>query len=156
MSEHFEGKNLVELLDLLEPVPEPQAISLFPQTPGWIFLGILVAASIAWAAWAVHRHHRENAYRRAALSELSRCEDDTARIATVLRRSALAGYARSQVAGLTGADWLGFLNESYGGSGFSGHLGQTLLAAPYRQSGTDPALTKLARDWITKHQKARR
>ena len=41
MSQHLDGLNLVELLDLLEPVPQPMPISMAPQTPGWIVLAVL-------------------------------------------------------------------------------------------------------------------
>ena len=156
MSQHLEGKNLVELLDMMEPVPEPPAISLMPQTPGWIVLGIIVVGLAFWAARALQARHRERAYRRAALAELAEIGNDSAKIATLLRRTALAGFPRDQVAGLVGEDWLNFLDQSYGGKGFSGEQGQVFLAAPYRQSAPDPALGALARDWITLHKSGHR
>ncbi len=152
MSEHLEGLNLVELLDALEPIPEPAAIPLTPQTAGWLWLG---AALIAVAVVLIIRHiktRRANAYRRAALKELSETQDDAARIALLLRRTALAAYPRARVAGLIGSDWLAFLDQSFDGTGFRDGPGQLLATAPYQGSTKDPALTSLARQWIETHQ----
>jgi len=154
MSAHLDGKNLVELLDMLEPVPDPTPISLLPQTPGWIVLGIVLVGALVWGVRLVQSRHRARAYRRAALVELAATGDDAARIAALLRRTALAGFPREQVAGLVGTDWLNFLDQSYGGNGFSGNEGQTLLAAPYQKSTSDPALSVLAQDWIRTHRQA--
>ncbi|PCH75135.1 MAG: hypothetical protein COC12_01950 [Rhodobacteraceae bacterium] len=155
MSTHLTGKNLIDLLDMLEPVPEPTPVSLWPQTPGWLVLGLILLALLVWGLRAIWMRHHARAYRRAALAELAQTGNDAARIATLLRRVALAGYPRRDVAGLTGAGWLAFLDQSYGGSGFSGPVGQVLLTAPYRQSAPDAALGDLARDWITMHRQAR-
>lgn len=152
MNEKTQGKTLVELLDMLEPVPEPPAISLWPQTPGWIVLGLVFLGLVFWGVHRLRLRHRAGAYRRAALAELAETGDDAARIAALLRRVALAGFPRAQVAGLGGENWLNFLDQSYGGKGFSGDHGRVLLTAPYRQSQSDPALRALARTWIKQHR----
>lgn len=152
MSEHLEGLNLVELLDALEPVPEPLPIPLTPQTAGWLWLA---AAVIAVVALLVIRHiktRRANAYRRAALKELTQAQDDATRIALLLRRTALAAYPRRRVAGLIGSDWLEFLDQSFAGTGFRDGPGQLLTTAPYQGKAADPALTTLARRWIETHR----
>ena len=154
MSLHLEGRNLIELLDMLAPVPDPAPVSLMPQTPGWAVLGIAALALAVWGARALRARHRARAYRRAALAELDRAGGDQAQIATLLRRTALTGYGRKQVAGLSGEDWLNFLDQSYDGKGFSGETGRALLTAPYRRSAPDPALTDLARLWITSHRQS--
>jgi uncharacterized protein DUF4381 len=155
MSTHLTGKNLIELLDLLEPVPDPPPISLWPQTPGWAVLGLIALVLMFWGVRTMWARHRARAYRYAALAELAQTGDDAAHIAALLRRVALAGYPRRDVAGLTGAGWLTFLDQTYGGDGFSGPIGQALLLAPYRQSAPDAALADLARDWITTHRQVR-
>lgn len=152
MSDEFQGKSLVDLLNLLEPVPEPERVSMVPQTAGWVVLSlVLLAGLISWA-WKAHRSYLQNAYRRAALRELSQLNDDPAEIASLLRRTALAGYSRQRVACLSGADWTDFLNRSYGGSEFDGVSGQTLLSAPYKPAQPDPNLTRLAELWIKRHR----
>lgn len=151
MEDQFNGLNLVQLLDLLEPVPEPPPVSWMPQTVGWIWLGIaLVALILAGLRWLV-RHRRANAYRRAGLAALAAAGDDPARIAVILRRTALAGFPRAEVAGLTGVDWLRFLDRTMAGDGFVSGPGRIIAEAPYRATTPDPALSRLAQRWVRRH-----
>lgn len=153
MSAHLEGLGLVDLLDLLEPVPEPMAVPLTPQTPGWIVLGLVVVAIGWWIGARALRHWRANAYRRAALARLAQCGDDPAELARLVRQTALAGFGRRAVAARTGADWLAFLDATVGGTGFSEGPGRVLIRAPYSPDSTpDAALTALVRDWIRGHR----
>ena len=153
MSDEFQGLGLVELIELLEEVPEPPPVAMTPQTPGWIVLGVIVAALLFLALrWAVRRH-REEAYRRAALRELDEAGDDPAAISNVLRRTALAAYPREQVAGLAGPDWLAFLDRSYEGAGFADGAGKVFAIVPYKAIASDPAAAKLARSWIKGHRR---
>ena len=151
MNDEFKGLDLVGLLDLLEPVPEPPAVSMIPQTPGWIVVGVLLALLIWWGLRRYLHHRRANAYRRAALMELPETQDDPVRIAALLRRTALVAFPRASVAGLHGAGWLQFLEDSFSGSGFVDGPGQVIADAPYRGGQADPELTVLARDWIRHH-----
>ena len=107
-----------------------------------------------WLAVRTIRHRRANAYRRAALQALDQAGDDPAQIALVLRRTALAAFPRAQVAGLIGADWLRFLDHSFGGTGFANGAGRALTTAPYQGGEPDRVLTDLARRWITTHRMA--
>jgi hypothetical protein len=151
MEDQFDGLNLVQLLDLLEPVPEPPPVSWMPQTVGWIWLGIaLVVVILTGLRWLV-RHRRATAYRRAGLAALAAAGDDPARIAVILRRTALAGFPRSEVAGLTGADWLRFLDRTMAGDGFVSGPGRIIAEAPYRATAPDPALSRLAQRWVRRH-----
>lgn len=152
-AEEFEGKNLVELLDMLEPVPLPPAISMWPDTQGWIWLGLAVLAVIFLAVWRWRAARNANAYRRAALLELAGSGDDPVAIADVLRRTALSAYPRQKVAGLAGDDWLTFLDAGYSGQGFASDTGRAMLSAPYRADPTPiSGLTTLARDWVQRHK----
>ena len=154
MSAHLDGLNLIELLDLLEPAPEPPPVSWMPQTAGWVFLGAAVAIGLWLGLRAVIRHRRANAYRRAGLAALDRAGTDPAAIAQVVRRTALAGFPRDRVAGLHGPDWLAFLDATLPGSGFSKGPGRLLATAPYQATPPDPDLPGLVRLWIRKHSRA--
>jgi Ca-activated chloride channel family protein len=153
MNEEFQGLGLVDLINLLEEVPEPPPISLNPQTPGWIVLGVVVAVLLFLALRWVLRRHRAEAYRRAAMRELEQAGDDPAAIANVLRRTALAAYPRTEVAGLAGRDWLAFLDRTYQGTGFSKGEGQVFAVAPYQACSVDPESAKLAGEWIRNHRR---
>ena len=153
MSDDLTGLNLVELYDrMIQPEP-PAAVSMFPQTAGWIWLGLallVLAALMVWRVWA-WRH--ATAYRRAALSALAQAGHDPAAIADVLRRTALAGYPRAQVAGLYGEDWLAFLDRTAPSGAFvSSEAGKSLAAAPYRTQAESADLAAMAEAWIKTHR----
>ena len=151
MDDPYEGLNLIQLLDLLEPVPEPLPVSWMPQTAGWIWLGLAVVALILFGTRYLVARYRANRYRRAALVALDGAGADPARVATILRRTALAGFPRASVAGLTGANWLSFLDQTMQGNGFVSGPGQALTDAPYRATPPNPDLTALARKWVRQH-----
>lgn len=147
-----EGKNLVEMLDMLKPIPEPEPVSMFPATQGWIWLGLAALALLGWAGFRAWRHWRANAYRRAALAELERAGDDPAAVAGILRRAALVAFPRKEVVALLGQDWLEFLDATCPGTEFSGAPGAVLLRAPWTSEAPNPELTLRARHWLKKHR----
>ncbi len=147
-----DGRNLVELLDMLRPIPEPEPISMLPATQGWVWLGLVVLLTLAALGRWGWRRWRANAYRRAALAELEAAGDDPAATAGILRRAALVAFPRRKVAGLLGPDWLEFLDRTCPGAGFSGAAGEALLRAPYREQAPNPELTRSARHWLKSHR----
>ncbi|MEM7429506.1 MAG: DUF4381 domain-containing protein [Pseudomonadota bacterium] len=152
MEEDLSGLNLVELIDRLEMVLTPEPVSLWPQTWGWVWLGLAVAALLAYGLHRFIHWRRANAYRRAALEELARVHDDPAAIAAILRRAALAAYPRTNVASLYGDDWLAFLDRTLGGSSFSNGPGRVLATAPYTPAPPSDGLASLAADWVQRHK----
>ncbi len=152
MADDLSKLTLVELLELLEPVPEPAAVSLMPQTAGWIWLGAIVAGAAAWGLHRCWRVYRSNAYRREARAAISEAGDDPVALSAIIRRSALAAYPRADVAGLYGEAWLAFLDRAYGGTGFQSGAGQALASAPYRSQAPVPGLADLAVAWVDRHR----
>ena len=124
-----------------------------PQTPGWIVLGIVVAILLFLLLRLAVRRHRAEAYRRAALRELAQVGEDPAAIANVLRRTALAAYPRAEVAGLSGPDWLAFLDRTFPATGFADGKGEVFAVAPFQTQPSDPVAAKLARDWVRGHRR---
>lgn len=151
MKPEFEGLSLVDLINLLEEVPEPDPISLMPQTPGWVVLGALLLLSLAWCFHWAWTGWKANAYIRAALTELADSNDDPALIAGILRRTALVAFPRSEIAPLVGESWLSFLDDTYPGNGFAEGPGRILATAAYRNEGKSPELTRIADEWIRGH-----
>lgn len=152
--EDFKDKSLVDLLDMLEPIQEPPAISMWPQTQGWVFLGLAVLVLVVWLGLKWREHRRANAYRRAALVELARAGDDPIAIAAILRRTAMAGFPRVDVAGLSGETWLAFLDRTYGGAAFMTEIGRQMVAAPYQAAAPTSisGLAAIAQDWVHSHR----
>jgi len=144
---------LVDLIDQLAPPVEPTAVSMAPQTVGWAVLAVVLVVGLFIVAWRKIKHYRANAYRREALVQLAKADDDPAVVAAILRRTALAAYPREQVASLSGPAWLAFLDGAIGGSDFRSGAGRIVADAPYledRQTAGD--LTALAERWIRRHR----
>ena len=152
MKEEFEGLSLIELINLLEEVPEPQPVSMVPQTPGWIVVGLIVGCLLFVLARWIWRQWKANAYRRSALLALEDAGDDPAKIAAVLRRAALVAFPRSEVVPMAGETWLAFLDQTYPGSEFQQGAGQVLATAPYRAQSSAPDGGRVAKEWIRKHR----
>ncbi|MBW8636295.1 DUF4381 domain-containing protein [Hoeflea sp. WL0058] len=147
-------ENLVDLIGKLAEPGEPPAVSMAPQTFGWVVLVIVVLGLLAWLAFAGWRKWRANAYRRAALAELDAAGGDAAAIAAVLRRCALVAWPREQVAGLVGAQWIGFLDKTGGDGQFASEACRGMLLAPYRQdiTASTPEFRQAVARWIRKHK----
>ncbi len=157
MSEDLSTLTLVELLDLLEPIPEPVAISLWPQTGAWVWLGLALFGAITVLLYRWLQARRANVYRRLALREIADAGDDPVALAEILRRAALAAFPRDKVAGLNGEAWLAFLDESYEGKGFREGPGHVVASAPYIPSKPipTPGLAPLVADWVRSHSSDR-
>lgn len=155
MSDEWQGLMLPELVDLLQPVPEPDLISMMPQTAGWLWIAAFLAGCLLIAARQAWRYWRTNAYRRAALRELQTASGDPAALAHLLRRTALNAYPRDAVASLHGTDWLAFLDKSYGGRDFSNGAGTALNRLTYAEkpNSSDAELKLLVERWIKTHRK---
>lgn len=135
-------------------------LPLFPA----LVLGLVAALGLllAGAAWGVHRYRRR-APLRAALRELDavlarhvRDGNTTQLVASVsqlLRRYAMWRFARDEVAGLTGPDWLAFLDTHGGEEAFRSGVGAVLAWRPYRREGAldQAALVALARRWLQRN-----
>jgi hypothetical protein len=147
-----DNDSLIGLLRQLTEPAEPPPVSMMPQTWGWAVLAALLLAALLYVLWRWQRHYRANAYRRAAQRMLQDAGDDPARVAEILRRTALVAYPRDKVASLSGTDWLAFLDRQVGGEAFLHGPGQVVATAPYRPANPDPQVTGLALSWVRKHR----
>jgi hypothetical protein len=75
----------------------------------------------------------------------------TAELATLLRRAAMNRHPRAQVAGLTGRDWLEFLDDDR--HQFTKGIGAWLATAPYARAQTVDfdALFALCETWVRRN-----
>jgi len=162
-----QAKALEALADVVLPPPVPW----WPQTWAWAVVGVLLLALLLWFAWQAVQRWRANRYRREALAELQqldvRLDDASTRaaaltsLAELLKRTALAAWPRSQVAGLSGAGWVGFLESNAGAARDAARaLAPLLDDAQYRgaaalasvDASTARGYTQAARTWIEKHR----
>jgi hypothetical protein len=120
-----------------------------------LLLGALIAVS--WRLTTIWRRRRRQARILGELEALSTRSPDqlASRVSTLLRRVALMCFERREVAPLTGAAWLAFLDRTGGDGAFTSGAGNVLATAPYlAHQVTDidnDALISLARRWITQN-----
>lgn len=155
----YQGLNLPQLLDLLEPIVSPGALSLLPQTPGWWVLAGWLLSLVLIAIWRWRVRWLASGYRRQAQAELQKLLNETmapgsasAAIASVVKRTALAAYPREQVASLSGAEWAAFLEESTGGDSKVAAGSAQLAQAAYRSDIEPEQIVEPARRWIERHR----
>ena len=141
--------DLSRLEDIVVPDPAPW----WPLAAGWyvvIGLGLLGLAVFGFRAW---RRWKADAYRRAALAELSSASE-IGQIATILKRTALGAFPRREVAGLTGDAWCEWL-EQQSGRPIPAEARSRLAHGVYAVEAVDSAAMVAARDyaatWIRDH-----
>ena len=156
----YEGLNLPQLLELMHELVMPEPISRMPEGPGWwIFTGWLVLVAAISVRALIERRHR-NRYRREAMAALDRIEADAAgnpaaaaaRVAVLLKQTALAAYPRADVAALYGEDWARFLNESASNDPVVQEASMQLASASYHPDADGRDLISPARRWIRVHR----
>jgi len=125
----------------------PEAIGWWPLAPGWWVVIALLAIAAAllvrryWQAWA------RGAARRHALQTLRQLTADFeqhhdavafgANLSALLRRTMLAYAPRQEIAGLTGDDWLAWLDRDLDQPRFQTEAGRKLIELPYRRPDDD-------------------
>jgi hypothetical protein len=127
----------------------PEAIGWWPLAPAWWLLIGLLAAVLIVVARTWYRRYRRNAARRYALRELARSRSAYdvdgnlvalgVRLSGLLRRAMLAYSPRHEVAGLTGREWLSWLDQGLEDRPFTQGPGRTLRDLPYRRAPPHPA-----------------
>lgn len=148
---------LSALRDIHLPPPPP----LWPPAPGWWLLALVAIAALVFAAGVALSTWRRGRGRRAAVRAMARLRSRyqsgeaadvlTAELATILRRAAMSRHPRTQVAGLTGRDWLEFLDDDR--HQFTAGVGACLTTAPYARGHTVDldALFTLCETWVRRN-----
>lgn len=127
----------------------PPPVSLWPATPAWYALGVLVLLGLLWLAWRGWRAWRRNAYRREALAALETAQAPV-EIAVILKRTALAAWPRAQVAALAGAEWAALLRSSAPRARLTDAMARLMADLSY-QSTMPAGVRDAARRWIRLH-----
>ena len=148
----------------------PGEVAFWPPAPGWWMLAALLLLCVALAGRYYYRQRQTKRKLNSALSELDQVyhtwqatpQDGSARnkagldllYATnaILKRVALVYYPQADVAKLTGAAWLRFLDDADKSTDFSAGPGKVLSDGTYRPvfSADVDALHALTRHWIMK------
>lgn len=125
----------------------PEAVGWWPLAPGWWVLIVLALIGLFWLAGRAWRRRQFNAARRYAMRALAEAEADymqhrdpvalAQRVSELLRRAMLAYAPRHEVAGLTGDEWLQWLDRGLSVPYFHTEGGRSLLQLPYRNPQAD-------------------
>lgn len=140
----------------LHDIHLPTPISWWPPAPGWwILSGLLLLIPIF--LWGLCRFRQRRLMRRIALKKLEKLADFSetellTALSRLLRQAAITHFPRQDCAGLSGQDWLKFLDRPFHDHPFTTGIGRCLSDAPYRpevQIDT-VALINLCHRWLKK------
>lgn len=146
----------------------PDPVSWWPPALGWWLVMLLIFALLVGFAWYLKRRKRFEVKKQALreLDELYRRyqHNNDANIfvkdlSVLLRRICISQYPPQLVAGLTGRQWLKYLDSTLSpkknksGHKFSDKMGLVLLTAPYTNNVSESrpnveALHTLALEWV--------
>lgn len=122
----------------------PEAIGWWPLAPGWwVVIGlVLLGMFVLIRHW--YRNFSNGAARRHALRQLERYSKDYlehgngvlfgTQLSELVRRTMLAYAPRAEVAGLTGKEWLAWLDRDLDRAHFAEGDGRALIEWPYRNA----------------------
>jgi hypothetical protein len=143
----------------LRDIHLPDAIGWWPPAVGWwMLLGLGIVAG-AIVLWRYRSRFRERAALRALRAARAALEtgavpvDCVQKVSIVIRRFAISVGSGVPVAGLTGEQWLAFLDSRWDRSAFAEGAGRLMIYGPYAPPGRvareDVAtLTDLCIEWI--------
>jgi len=148
----------------LSPILEPSPVAFTMDTIGWKILFFIVLLSICFALYKYFLHYKSNAYRRYAISEITKIAIDNIDSTSVLivqvmfqlKQTALQSYSKKMVASLEGQAWLQFLDEKGKVKAFSKHR-DIISDAIYKNefnNGNDfnrDDFIKMSINWIKNH-----
>lgn len=132
----------------------PGAIGWWPLAPGWWMLIVLAVFGLLYLLYKAYLGWRSNRPRRIALRELKKLHSDYRRgldaislskqLSQLLRRAMLAYASRDEVAGLTGQNWLEWLDRGLEGQPFTTGPGRQIGSLPYVRSESSDAEKNIA------------
>lgn len=145
----------------LKEIELPEPVSWWPQTTGWVVLGVILLGIVAWVGWRYWQRYQHDFYRRDGLQKLEQFAHDPTKITELpqlLRISALKAAPRADVASLRGSHWTNWLNSSAQDQLFEdgdAKLLDDLAFAPFVPSSIDDNkrrhLIDAAKAWMGSH-----
>ena len=152
----------------LQDIHLPEAIGWWPPAIGWWLLAILIPLLIVLLFWLYKRMTRKTAIKAAKklLLQIKQDQqrDNSQKLRDLSALDSACGHqhkrTETNAPGLTGQQWLEFLDRSVTGAPFTQGIGQLLADAPYRN--TPPTeqeisqLISLCEDWLNAQTKRKR
>jgi len=151
----------------LRDIHLPEPISWWPVAPGWWILAASILLIII-VFFIIRKIYSSRQLKREISSELEKIKQQfqetqnksqlAKSLSILLRRASITYYPANNIAGLTGSDWLLYLDttkkNSSGSKKFQSDTGRILLHAPYLPDDTKldfdaPVLISLCESWLT-------
>lgn len=151
----------------LRDIHLPEPVGWWPPAPGWWLLAVFIPLIIGLLFWLYKKLTKKTAIKaaRKQLLQIKQSKDSTSReklqaISSLFRRVAISIAGRYNCAGLTGQEWLDYLDRTGNCSTFKEGIGHLLIDAPYRQSvPTDQEINQLiglCENWLAAQNKRSR
>lgn len=126
----------------LKDIHLPEPVAWWPPAPGWWLAGSVALALLIGGGYLLWRFFYRGRYKREALAALQQLRDTDqgderillAELSRLLRQVAIARYGRQEVAALSGAEWLLFLDRTGQTDQFSYGPGRALGTMLYQPS----------------------
>ena len=146
----------------LRDIHLPEAISWWPPAIGWWVLAVLLPLCLYLIVKLYKRVTRKTALKSAKkYFQILRHDDHLTKqeklvaLSSLMRRSAISLYPRTDVASLTAEDWLNFLDKSIANRGFNSDTGWLLTDALYSKKADTQYLSplfNLCETWLNAQQ----
>ncbi len=149
-----------QLLSQLHDIQSPLEPSWWPLAQGWWYLVFLVIFALL-TLWFLNKRKLANQPLLAASNELESIKDQyqltnsdselASNLSVWLKKVSLYAFPEQAIAGLTGQQWLEFLDKSSGNTGFTNGAGRIFADSIYRRQLNVNAveLIKLCENWLT-------
>ncbi len=154
--------NPTDPLAELKDIHLPETISAWPPAYGWWLLAVTIIALLIFTIrWLIARRQK-NRYKVEANSKLSRIQLQYSEhnnpltalesINALLKQTCITRFGRNETAGLSGDEWLAFLDKTGNTKDFSKGPGRCLTYALYAPNPVAPIeeLLELTKTWIAK------
>jgi hypothetical protein len=143
----------------LKDIHFPQAVGVWPLAPGWYILAILILLCGFGVVYLYKRLKTKTVLKAATKMLLTiKTEENLDKLQTLialsawLRRVAISSAPRTDVASLSGAAWLAYLDTYLHDAPFSQGIGRCLAESQYQRSAPEDldldALFKLCERWL--------
>ncbi|RLA25374.1 MAG: DUF4381 domain-containing protein [Gammaproteobacteria bacterium] len=134
----------------LRDIHIPEAISWWPPAIGWWVLAVLIPL-VLYLSYKLYKHLTRKTALKSAKKyfQILRHDEQMPKreklvaLSSLMRRTAMSLYPRTDVASLTGEDWLNFLDNSIPNRGFNSDTGWLLTDALYSQKADTQYLAPL-------------
>jgi len=137
--------------DQMHDIVVPDPVSWWPLAPGWWVVLLLLVFLLAWGLAVFYFRWKSREHRREALKELESI--DASQYSALLKRVCLVEFDRELVAGLSGEQWLEFLDEVGEAKGkkakaFTEGAGREILELAYKGGEASDACKAIVKDWL--------